>query len=61
MRRMLITLMFSVVGKKSRTFFSVSHVPLRSRCAGAGREHSQAVSRSRPAEMFRITDIMLSI
>jgi len=42
---MLITLMFSVTAKKSRTF-AVSHIQLMSRCAGAGREHSQTARPS---------------
>jgi len=41
---MLITLKFLVVAMKSRTFFPISHIQLTSRCAGAGREHSQAES-----------------
>jgi len=38
--------MFLVVAKKSRTFFSVSHVWLMSRSTRAGSEHSQADSPS---------------
>jgi len=45
---MLITLVFSVVAMKSRTFFPVSHIQLMSGCAGAGREHSRADSRDGP-------------
>jgi len=59
MRRMLITLMVLVVAKKSRTF-SVSHVQLMSRWAGAGREQSQAASPSWPVEIFHTIDAMLS-
>ena len=40
MRIMLITLMFSVVAI-NRGLFPVSDIQLESRCAGAGREHSQ--------------------
>ena len=61
MRRMLITLMFLAVAKKSRTLFPVSHVQWLSRCAGAGRERSQAASPTWPVEMFHTMDIMLSI
>ena len=32
-----------------------------SRCAGAGREHSQAASPGWPRELFHTTDIMLSL
>ena len=37
---MLTMRMFSVIAMKSGTF-PVSHAQLTSRCAGAGREHSQ--------------------
>jgi len=40
---MLVTLMFSVAAKKSRTF-PVSGIQRTSRCSGAGREHGQADS-----------------
>jgi len=60
MRRTLIILMGLVVAKKSRTFF-VSYVQLMSRWAGAGREHSQAASPSRPVEIFHTIDVMLSV
>jgi len=30
-------------------------------CAGAGREHSQAASPSRPTEIFHTTDIVLNV
>jgi len=49
--------MFSVVAKKSGTFFPVSHVHLMSRSAGAGREHSQAASPSWPVEVFATKDV----
>jgi len=45
MRRGLITLMFSVVAV-NQGLFPVSHIELMSRCAGAGREHSQADSQA---------------
>jgi len=38
--------------QKKKGLFSVSHVQLMSRCAGAGREHSQTASPSRPVEVF---------
>jgi len=41
--------------------FSVSHAQVTSRCAGAGREHSQAASPSWPVEIFHTMDIMLSL
>ena len=45
MRGVLITLMFSVVAV-SQGLFPVSHIQLLSRCAGAGREHSQRDSQA---------------
>jgi len=42
---MLITLMLSVVAV-NQGFFPVSHIQLKSRCAGAGREHSQTDSQA---------------
>jgi len=36
---MLITQVFSVDAKKSRTFYPVSHIQLMSRCAGVGRDY----------------------
>jgi len=53
--------MFLAVAKKSRAFFSVSHVWLMSKWAGAGREHSQAVRPSWAMEVFHTMDIMLGI
>ena len=46
--------MFSVVAKKSRTFFQ-SPIQLMSRGAGAGKKHRQAASRSWPMEIFHTT------
>ena len=57
---MLITLMFSVVDKKSRTFSSPP-CSANEQCAGAGREHSQAASPSCPVEIFHTMDIRLSL
>jgi len=57
---MLITLMFSVVAI-NQGLFPVSHIQLMSRCAGAGREHSQAASPSWPMEIFHTIDIVLSV
>jgi len=59
-RKMLITLMFSVVAM-NLGLFPVSHIQLMSRCAGAGREHSQAASPSWPMEMFHTINFMLSL
>jgi len=59
MRRMLVTLMFSVVAMKSRTFSIVSHTALEQVCR-AGREHSQADSPSWSVEIFHTIDLMLS-
>ena len=59
MRRMLITLMFSVVAI-NQGLFSVSHIQLMSRCAGARREHSQT-KLSWPMEIFHTINIMLSL
>ena len=42
---MLITLMFLVVAI-NQGLFPVSHTQLTSRCAGAGREHSQPDSQA---------------
>jgi len=36
---------------------SVSHIQLTSRCAGAGREHSQAASPNCPTEIFHTIDV----
>jgi len=60
MRRMLITVMFSVIAKKSRTFSSCSY-SANEQCAEAGREHSQADSPSWPTEIFHTIDVMLSL
>jgi len=60
LRRMLITLIFSVVAVKSRTF-PVSHIQLMSRCAGAGKEHSQTASPGWAMEIFHTIDVMLSL
>jgi len=54
-------LMFSVVAIKSRTFFPIFHIQLMSRCAGAGKEHSQTASPSWPVEIFHTIDIVLSL
>jgi len=56
----LITLMFLVVAKKSRTF-PVSCIQLVNKHAGAGREHSQVSSPSWPMEMFDTMDVKLSL
>jgi len=63
MRRMLITMMFFVVAKKSRTFigFPYSANDGSSTCAGAGKEHSQAASPSWPMETFHTIGVMFSI
>jgi len=45
MRRMLITMMFSVVAI-NQGHFPVSHIQLMSRCAGAGKEQSQTDSQA---------------
>jgi len=60
MRRILITLMFSVVAI-NQGLFPISHIQLMSRCAGAGREYSQAPSPSCPMEIFHTIDIKLSL
>jgi len=60
MRRMLITLMFSVVAI-NQELLPVSHTQLMSRCAGAGREHSQAASPSWPVEICHTINVMLSL
>jgi len=52
--------MFLVIAVKSRTF-PVLCIQLRSRCAGAGREQSQAASPSWPVEMFHTIGVMLSL
>jgi len=57
MRRMLITLMFSLVAI-NQGLFPVSHAQLVSRCAGAGREHRQT---RWSMEIFRSMDAMLSL
>jgi len=57
---MLITLKFSVVAK-NQGLSSVSVFQVMSRCAGAGREHSQGASPSWPVEIFHTIDVMLSI
>jgi len=57
---MLITLMFLVVARKSRTF-SISLIQLMNRCAGAGREHSQTASPRWPMEIFHTIDVNLSL
>jgi len=44
-----------------KDFFPVSHIQLTSRCAGAGREHSQAASPGWPTQIFHTMDIMLSL
>jgi len=54
------TLMVLAVAKKSR-IFSVSHTQLMSRCAGAGREPSQAASPGWPMERLHTKNIMLSL
>jgi len=53
-------LKFLVVAKKSRTFSSFL-VQLMSRCAVAGREHSQAANPSWPMEIFHTIDTMLNL
>jgi len=45
-RRIWITLVFSVVAVKSRTFFPVSRIQLMSKCAEAGRKQSQTSSQA---------------
>jgi len=39
----------------------VSDIQLMSRCAGDGKEHSQTASPSRPMQIFRTIDVMLSL
>jgi len=46
---------------KSRTFFPVSYFQLMSRCAGAGREHSQTANPRGPMEIFHIIDVRFSL
>ena len=46
---------------RNQGFFTVFHTPLMSRCAGAGREHSQAASPTWPMERFHTMDIMRSL
>jgi len=58
MRRMLITVTLLVVAEKS-DYFSVSHIHLINRCAGAGREHSQEASSHWPMEIFHTIDVMI--
>jgi len=58
MRTMLITVMFSVVAI-NQGLFPVSHIQLTSRCAGAGREQSQATSPSWPVEIYHTINVVL--
>jgi len=44
-----------------KDFFPVSHIQLMSRCAVAGREHSQTASPSWPMEIFHTIEAMLSL
>jgi len=46
---------------RNQGLFSVSHVWLMSRWAGAGREQSQADSPRRTTEIFHTMDVMLSL
>jgi len=57
---MLISVIFLVVAM-NQGLFPVSHMQLMSRCAGAGREHSQADNPSWPVEIFHTIDVMLSL
>jgi len=57
---MLTTLMFLLL-LRNQGLFSVSHIQLMSRCAGAGSEHSQADSPSWPTEIFHAIDVMPSL
>jgi len=57
---MLVTLMFSVVAV-NQGLFPASNTQLASRCAGAGREHSQADSPGWPVEIFQTINTMLSL
>ena len=57
---MLVTLMFSVFDRKSRTSSSFP-VQLTSRCAGAGTEHSQAASPSWAVEIFHTINVELCL
>jgi len=41
--------------------FPVSCIQLMSRCAGDGREHSQAASSGWPMEIFHMIDVMLNL
>jgi len=52
--------MFSIVAINQGRF-PVSPVQLTSRCAGAGREHSQAAGPAWPTEIFHTMDVMLSL
>jgi len=60
MRRMLITLTFWLL-LWNRGLLPVSHIQLLSRCAGAGRGHSQAASPGWPVEISHTVDIVLSL
>jgi len=55
---MLITLMFSVVAI-NQGLFLVPHTQLTSRCAGAGRGHSQPAKL--PMEIFHAMGVALSL
>jgi len=58
-KRMLMTLMFSVVAI-NQGLFPVSHIQLISRCAGAGTECTWTGVPSWPMEIFLNVDVMLS-
>ena len=46
---------------RNQGLFPISHIQLKSRCAGAGREQSQADSPGWPMEIFHTMDAMLSL
>ena len=46
---------------RNRGLFSVSCVQLMRKCAGAGRERSQAASPRWPMEIFHTIAVMLSL
>jgi len=56
----MITLMFSVVAI-NQGLSPVSLLQVMSRCAEAGREHSQADSSRWPMEIFHTINVMLRL
>jgi len=60
MRRMVITLMLSVVAKKSRTFSSLPCSANEEVCR-SWREHSQAATPSWLMKIFHSMNVMLSL